>query len=147
MDIPSNSTTDQKLDIIIAAMGTLIKGQEAISSLINKVNKLESTVAEHETTITSLSKEVRSLKEAANERDNEARGSNIRIFNFPMAEDETNVEGKVFDRIIKPVLAAAKSNGEISSVPNCSAVISSTLRTVWAGTLRLVATNHRPPSW
>ena len=128
MDIPATASSDQKLDLIIAAIGTLIKGQEALNGLLNKVNKLEAKVDTQEATIASLSKEIISLKDAANDRDNDARGNNVRIFNLPMAEDETNVATKVYDKLIKPILTAAKANGDISSVPVCGNVIESAFR-------------------
>lgn len=122
MDFSPGATVDQKLDTLMASMATLLKGQETITHILNKVNAIEAKVDTHDSDIALLKKEIRILKDFSNNQDLESRSTAVRIFNFPQPEGETNLSNKIYDRIIKPVLLAAKEGGEISSVPtvhNC----------------------------
>jgi hypothetical protein len=128
MDIPSGATSDQKLDIIISSMAALLKGQEAINTLLKRVDVLEKTVTDQKTVIESLRKEVRLLKDSDNNRELQQRSSAVRIFNFPVSEGETNLASKIHERIIKPILSAAKAGGELPSVPGYNNTIESAFR-------------------
>ena len=74
------------------------------------------------------------LKEAGNLRDQASRLNVIRIFNFPIVDDETNnsnriLATKVYDRILKPILTAAKSKGDIASLPQQQTLVEDCFRT------------------
>ena len=72
-------------------------------------------------------KELQEVKESCNRRDQQARELTIRVLGLPVSEDERTEGGKVavktaYDRIIKPILASAKTKNLIEVVPqfnNC----------------------------
>jgi hypothetical protein len=128
MEFPTGSTIDQKLDVLMASMATLLKGQETITHLVTKVNTIEAKVNSHDGDIAGLKKEICLLKESVNTSDLEARSCAIRIFNYPMIEGETLLSNKIYDRIVKPILQAAKEDGEIPTVPTVHNVIEAAFR-------------------
>ena len=134
LDRALNASADEKLNMLLNAVSLLLQGQEKIEKLSANVSTLEAKVTSHENTINTLSKEVKRLKELANDREQEARENVIRLFNFPSSsEDNASDHGKalanrVYDRILKPVLAAAKAKDDISSVPQINNVIDECFR-------------------
>jgi hypothetical protein len=70
-------------------------------------------VASQETAISTLEKEVKKLKELTNDREQQSRENVIRLFN--LSEDDNAADqgkalaNRVYDRILKPVMVAAKA--------------------------------------
>jgi hypothetical protein len=82
-----------------------------------------------------MSKEIASMKDQNNAREQLLRGHSIRIIGMPITEEEASSREpnkvllkKVFERVIKPVLAAAKTNGHTDSVPSMNNTISEIYR-------------------
>jgi len=124
------STMDNKLDQILASLKTL---NSKFDKLESKVTVLQVTSAAHDHSITELQKEVKQLKEAGNVRDQEARANVIRIFNLPVADDESAnsnkiLAAKVYDRVFKPVLTAAKAKGDLATLPQHQTLIEDCFR-------------------
>ncbi len=105
-----------------------------VSDLSTSVNTLKSEVDVNTAAIAEIrkemaadKKEIRSLKEQLNYREQLSRGSTVRIFNLPPVRGESvnNYQGlasRVYDKIIRPCLVAAKNGGDIATVPqiqNC----------------------------
>jgi ParB-like chromosome segregation protein Spo0J len=92
-----------------------------------KVTKLENRV-------TVLETEVKKLKEAANDRDQADKGRTVRLFGVPITEEETASDGgksfqaKLYDRILKPCLTSAKTNGDLQSIPQFTTAIEKIFR-------------------
>jgi hypothetical protein len=70
------------------------------------------------------------LKEAANSREQQLKLCTVRIHGLPVTDEELaatddgkTLAAKVYDRILKPILNAAKAKGDISSVPHCANAI------------------------
>ena len=139
MDI-SNLSDSQKLDFLVTAVVSLQQGQAKIENLVTRVQSLEVTVAAQSKTIASLQQEVKFLKERDNGREQQTRCNVLRLFNFPGSDSETNLAGKVYDKLLKPILAAAKSKGEISTLPQLPNTIEEAFR---AG--RFAAGANKPP--
>jgi hypothetical protein len=118
MEIPARATTEQKLDLLLEAVGNVLKSQANLEKLVSRVSTLEATVAAQQTHISSLTKEVRILKDQANTWDQMKRANTLCLFNFPCSDGDANLTTKVYDRVLKPILVAAKAKGDISSVPN-----------------------------
>jgi uncharacterized coiled-coil protein SlyX len=119
----STSSDSEKLDFLVAAVtetkasqATLEKKQANLELLVTRVAALESTVADQKQTITSLQEEVRQLKIRDNHREQQSRGLSLRLFNFPGSNDETELANKVYDRLLKPILVAAKAKGDLPQV-------------------------------
>ena len=89
------------------------------SALQAKVERLETIVNSLSENMASLNKEVLSLKEQANNREQQFRSNSIRVFGLSISEEEANdtsgkvLSKRVYDAIIKPVLVAAKANKQI----------------------------------
>jgi hypothetical protein len=87
-----------------------------------KVTKLESRVV-------TLEREVKSLKESANDRDQADKGRTVRLFGYPVTEEETASDGgktfqsKIYERILKPCLNNAKVSGDLPTVPQFTTAI------------------------
>jgi len=124
-----NASSDQKLDMILAAMGSLLEGQAKIEKLTSTVCSLEKKVTSQETTINTMQKEMRRMKEQLNDSDQLSRNQYVRLFNFPMADDDIAADSgralanRVYERILKPIIVAAKAKNDISTVPQCANVI------------------------
>ncbi len=130
------ATSDKKLDAILnrlEAMDTkLDEYNSAVQRLTTTVNTIRSDVDDHTRDIAELreelnkyktdNREVRGLKEQLNHREQQIRNSTIRIFNLRPLRGESidNYKGlsaRVYDKIIRPVLIAAKTAGDLGSVP------------------------------
>ena len=124
---PTLQSLEAKLDM-------LLKKMDDFSALQAKVVRLETIVNDLSENVTSLNKEVLSLKEQANVREQQARGNSIRIFGLAVSEEEAEdpsgkvLSKRVYDLLIKPVLAAAKANKEIDVLPQQSNAISDVYR-------------------
>jgi len=120
--VPPNSSTDEKLDLALAWLSTIAKQQAKIDVLEKKVNDLEIKVTNQDASIKALTKENRAIKEAANIRDQEARNNTIRLFGLPISQDEETgnktLSDIVYNRILKPILTAARAKGDCPSVPH-----------------------------
>ena len=124
---PTLQSLEAKLDM-------LLKKMDDFSALQAKVVRLETIVNDLSENVTSLNKEVLSLKEQANVREQQARGNSIRIFGLAVSEEEAeDTSGKVlskrvYDFLIKPVLAAAKASKQIAVLPQQFNAISDVYR-------------------
>jgi TolA-binding protein len=116
---PSASIQDQLNEILglLRSQGAEIsETKKMLADSQNKVTQLESKVQ-------TLEKEVKKLKESANDRDQADKGRTVRLFGYPVTEEETSSDGgkafqaKLYDRILKPCLNSAKTNGDMQSVP------------------------------
>jgi len=125
---------DEKLNLILNAVSQLLQGQEKIEKLTANMCALEVKVASHESTINALELEVKKLKEISNTREQESRENVIRLFNFPMSPDDGAADhgkalaNRVYDRILKPVIVAAKAKDDLGSVHQINSVIEDCFR-------------------
>jgi len=130
----------QKLDFLINSMSEVQKNQASLVQLVNRVTTLETRVAEQDKIIASMQAEMRLLKDRDNSRDQQSRGNALRIYNFPGSGDETNLAAKVYDRLLKPILAAAKSKGELPTLPQVGNTIENVYRVG-----KFAAGSNKPP--
>ena len=139
MDI-TNLSDSQKLDFLVTAVVSLQQGQAKIEQLVTRVQSLEVKVDSQDKLIASLQKEVKFLKERDNVREQQTRCNTLRLFNFPGSDSETNLAARVYEKLLKPILAAAKSKGDISTLPQLPNTIEEVFR---AG--RFAAGANKPP--
>jgi FtsZ-binding cell division protein ZapB len=123
-----SDSVDKKLDRILGEISHLREKTDVIASLVLKVNNLEAKVATCEATINLLVSEVKALKNRDNDREQDARHLSLRIFNIPGSNSETGLSSKVYDEVLKPILAAAKSQGEIPTLPHMGTAVSEVFR-------------------
>jgi hypothetical protein len=104
----------------------LYKSQAKVKKLKQKVDDLQAKVGHQEDTIKRLKEQNNYLKQLI-------KGKTMRLFNFPMGEDEAADTGRalaarVYERVLKPLLTAAKAKNELSTVPQCNNVVDSIYR-------------------
>ena len=76
--------------------------------------------------------ELRSVKHSLNLREQQLKSTQVRVFNFPVAADEeTSLSLRIYNRILKPLLAAAKAAGDLGSVPQVQNVVESCYRILY----------------
>jgi len=136
------ASQDAKLDLILSEMASLKKSTAEIALLVTRVNTLETTVAAQQATINALNTDVKNLKDLVNFREQQHRSSTIRVFNFPGSDAETNLATKVYDRLFKPILAAAKQKGDLATLPQVGTTIENIYR---AGKFAAGANKPPPP--
>ena len=138
---------NNKLDLILSKVNKLDSIEERIAgistslnTLTTKVTALSTTVETHSSDIAELrsrldkqSDEIRSLKSSHHKREQRLRSNTARLFNFPYAVGESlenfkSLTGKVYDRVIKPTLVAAKAAGDICTVPQQQTAIENCFR-------------------
>ena len=131
--------TKQQLDLIINMLkeqSTAINETRALLAASQaKVDVLETKVAILETTVSSMEVDILSLKEQLNNKNQEGKLLSARLFGIPVTDEETkSTDGgesfrkQIYDRYVKPCLNAARSNGDISSVPQAHNVITKCFR-------------------
>jgi hypothetical protein len=117
--VPPNASLEDKVDTILEL---LVKQSTLLTKSQEKIEQLEKENAEMKHSITSLNREIFTLKNSSNRRDQLLLSNSIRVFGISISEDEPiATDGgkalcvKVFDKIIKPVLLAAKIKGATAS--------------------------------
>jgi len=136
------STTDQKLDLLLQDLAIVKEKVVGMEKLYSQVTVLETTVKEQEKTIRSQALDITYLKEQVNGLNQLHKGKTLRLFNLPGSDDETHLSTKVYDRILKPILVAAKAKGDISTLPQMCNVIEDCFR---AGRFSPGANKPPPP--
>jgi hypothetical protein len=125
--VPPNATMEEKLDLALFWLASMAKQQVQVNKLEERVSALESKIASQDATINILVKENKASKEMVNSRDQESRGNTIRLFGLPVSQDETSgtkpLSNIVYDRILKPILTAARTKGDIPTVPHAANLI------------------------
>jgi hypothetical protein len=127
-----NATMEENIRFLIqAAVNTNSQFIETKALLTSNQTRL----AAAETKIDKLEAEVKQLKETVNHREQVTRSLCVRIINLPVSDDEINgpdpaaATAKLsYERVLRPLLTAAKTKSKISSVPNVSNVISKAYR-------------------
>ncbi len=114
---------------MLDSLETKIDGiDRKFSDLSATVTTLQTTVTTHTDDIAEIRQElastkadIRSLKVSHNYREQRLRACTLRLFNFPTAAGESvdnykPLAAKVYDRIIRPALTAARTSGDIGTV-------------------------------
>jgi hypothetical protein len=117
-----------------------------LSDSLGRVSKLEEQVTALQTTVSSQDREIRLLKDKANAADQLTKANNIRLIGYPATDEETkstdggkSFAARVYEKILKPVLAVAKAKGDITSVPTLANTVEAVYR---AGK---ISGSHTPP--
>jgi hypothetical protein len=122
---PSTSIQEQLNEIL-----GLLRSQGAeISETKKMLSDSQAKVTKLENKVLVLEKEVKHLKEAANDRDQADKGRTVRLFGYPVTEEESSTDGgktfqtKLYERIFKPCLTTAKNNGDLPTVPQFTTAV------------------------
>ena len=130
----------KKLDMILdqlKALGPmkdmLTELKESVSTVKEEVRALQHDSDAHLERIEALERDMRSQKDLSNQQQQQLRSLTLRLLNFPVVagEKEDNYSGlktRVYDRILKPLLSAAKSSKLISTLPQLGSVVEACFR-------------------
>jgi hypothetical protein len=133
MTSPQPSVQEQ-LNLVISMLkeqsNLLNETRQMLTDSHAKVSALESKVSTLEVKVTTLESDILTLKETSNNCEQQSKLCSIRIHGLPVTDDELaatdggkTLSNKVYERILKPILVAAKTKGDISSVPHCPNVV------------------------
>jgi hypothetical protein len=131
------------MDAKIDELMSLVRGQSKaleetkamLAESLGRVSKLEEQVSSLQLRVDSQDKEILHLKDSANFISQQSKASSIRLLGFPVTEDEKastdggrSLSTRIYDKVLKPVLAVAKAKGDLSSVPTLTNTISNIYR-------------------
>jgi hypothetical protein len=107
-----------------------------------RITKVEENVA-------SLQSEVKQLKEIVNGREQQARNLSLRLHGLSVSDDELNGPDAAaaaaktsYERVLRPLLTAAKANGKIPSTPS----LQNTIVKAYRGSKPSTRPNATPPT-
>lgn len=130
-------TDSQKLDFLVS---TVTEMKASLDIAVKRVAALEVSVDTLSKTVATLREEVTTLKIRDNRREQQARGLSLRLFNFPGSDSETDLKSKIYEKLLKPILAAAKSKGDLPTLPQVNTTIDQCYRIG-----RFAAGANKPP--
>jgi hypothetical protein len=130
---------EAKLDELMALVRGQSKALDETKSMLaeslGRVAKLEEHVSTLQLRLDAQDKEILQLKDSANFLNQQSRANSIRLLGFPVTDDEKmstdggkSLSTRVYEKILKPVLAVAKAKGDLSSIPTLPNTISSIYR-------------------
>jgi hypothetical protein len=127
-----SSSIEQSLQFLVAnSQATNAKLDEALAEL----KDMKVRVVQVESDIKHAFTEIFDLKEKLNTFEQRDRAQTIRIFGLPLAEEEKEgsdpqkAAAKIaYERLLRPILAAAKDKGIISTLPHMTSVIQEAFR-------------------
>jgi hypothetical protein len=137
--VKQNATVQEQLTLVISMLKEqselLNDTRKMLADSQAKVLGLESTVTTLERKVTVLESELLAVKEVSNNREQAAKLSSVRLHGFPVTDEEIAATdggkalcNRVYDRILKPILTAARAKGDIASVPHCANAIEECFR-------------------
>ena len=142
----SLAALESKLNLLLASAE---KNEDKINFLVQSASKTEQQLAEFREAITSnkvrittvehhlgaLEQEVKQLKGLVNIREQQGRNLAIRVIGLAMTEEErTGAEPSkataklVYDRVLKPMLGAAKDRNKLATLPQLSTAVTEAFR-------------------
>ena len=128
------ASTDQRLDYLTKLVESVVLQGSETRSLLEETRSLltqeKAKVSALETVVGDLTKELRTLQDTVNSREQSSRSLMLRIVGLPSSEDEVNspdpdkfLAKKIYETILQPILTGAKSKSLIKSVPTLSNTI------------------------
>ena len=125
------------LDGVVSKLDQLTVTVNAVSSAVDllagkvqyNTDNIEFIRQEFDNFKTETRAELRSVKNTLNVREQQLRSAQVRVFNFPVAADDaTALTARIYDRILRPLLSAAKTAGDLGSVPQVQNVVETCYR-------------------
>jgi len=150
----ADNSVIEKLDKLLAGQDELKKSHDELKKSLDlslkRIDELEAQAAVLTGRLDEQEETILQLRNSLNTREQKEKLNAIRVNNFPVMEDEVShtTEGaaalasKVFNRVLKPVLEAAITNGALDALPAPSRVISKIYR---AGRSVVTTSANRPP--
>jgi len=150
---PASASADQKLDFLVAKMcvmtSLMVINQEKVAKLETRADAAEAAISSLRDELLSvktrmggdiinLQSELISVKTTLNLRDQQTRYRSIKLSGLPISEEEAGTSAadlpkllskKVYEKILSPILAAAKDKKEIDAIPTMAKCIDEIYRT------------------
>ena len=133
-------SSEAKLDLILEqlkALGPIQFALEGLRSSVREVKEevrgLQFVVDNHSDRLLALERDMQEQKDLANQHQQQLRSLTLRLLNFPVISGEsddnnTGLRSRVYDSVLKPLLAAAKAAKDLNSVPQMATVIEACFR-------------------
>lgn len=101
---------------------------DTVKSIQDDVNTVKHDVAQHEDKIAKLEEDIKTLKISDNAHKQQLRSLTLRILNLPpTAVEKDDLRGRIYD-LLKPLLTAAKSAKDLSTVPQAATAFDAVFR-------------------
>ncbi len=150
---PASASADQKVDFLMAKMcemtSLMVINQEKVAKLETRADAAEAAISSLRDELLSvktrmggdiinLQSELISVKTTLNARDQQTRYRSIKLSGLPISEEEAGTSAadlpkllskKVYEKILSPILAAAKDKKEIDAIPTMAKCIDEIYRT------------------
>jgi hypothetical protein len=150
---PASASADQKLDFLMAKIcemtSLMVINQEKVAKLETRADAAEAAISSLRDELLSvktrmggdivnLQSELISVKTTLNARDQQTRYRSIKLSGLPISEEEAGTSAadlpkllskKVYEKILSPILAAAKDKKEIDAIPTMAKCIDEIYRT------------------
>jgi hypothetical protein len=141
----SDASADQKLDFLMKMVSEIMVNtaatserfsalETAVASVDSKVDTIDAAFAsyrkETDNKLSAMQDEIVNVKTAANSRDQLLRMKSIKLAGLPISDEESKAADvekflgkRVYDKILAPILTAARENDEIETVPTLAKTI------------------------
>jgi hypothetical protein len=135
---PASASADQKLDFLMAKMCEMTSLMVINQEKVAKRMRLLSVKTRLGADIVNLQSELTSVKTTLNVHDQQTRYMSIKLSGLPISEEEAGTSDadlpkllskKVYEKILSPILAAAKDKKEIDAIPTMAKCIDEIYRT------------------
>ena len=134
-----SATTDQRLDYLTKLVESLVTQGAETRALLEETRSLltleKEKVTVLETSVSDIKKELRMLQETVNFREQNSRSLTIRLIGIASSEEELNAPDpdkylakKVYETILQPLLAGAKTMNFVKTVPSLTNTITKVTR-------------------
>ena len=132
--------SDSKLDMILEELKALKPMQailmdlkESMSVIKEEVKTLQFDVGKHDDRLAALERDMLTQKTISNSQQQQLRSLTVRLLNLPVVngEKDDNYSGlrlRVYERILKPILSAAKTSKALATLPQMGSVIEACFR-------------------
>ena len=120
--ISSSATMEEKMDQILAI---ILNTNGIVERLESEFKVVKTQVVELQKEVVSIKKELRTVKESVNRSELASRNLSVRILGLPVLEDETpsSIIKQAYEKILKPILTAAKNNQKLEAIPQQKTLI------------------------
>ena len=133
-------SSDEKLDLILEqlkALGPmqdlLLDLKQSVSVVREEVKAVQHELGAHEDRLSALERDMKSQKDLSNQQQQQLRSLTVRLLNLPVIpgeKDDNNagLKARVYERVLKPLLVAAKASKTLSTLPQLSSVLEACFR-------------------
>jgi hypothetical protein len=113
---------EEKMDQILAI---ILNTNGIVERLESEFKVVKTQVVELQKEVVSIKKELRTVKESVNRSELASRNLSVRILGLPVLEDETpsSIIKQAYEKILKPILTAAKNNQKLEAIPQQKTLI------------------------